>query len=92
LFLADMPRRWQGEFLHPGPWPEDFLAAFRSSFLKTSPDFEKGVMRPREIDLGPVSALADETWRVIDRWPLLGTLLVWGIYLGVLGLIFYLTR
>ncbi len=92
LFLADMPSRWQNEFLHPGPWPDDFLNAFRTTYLKTRPDFQKGVMRPREIDLGPVSAIADETWKAIDRWPLLGTTLVWSMYLGLLGAFFYLTR
>ncbi len=92
LFLADMPVRWQKEFLHPGPWPDDFLDAFRITYLKTGPDFQKGVMRPREIDLGPVSAIADETWKAIDRWPLLGTTLVWSMYLGLLGVFFYLTR
>lgn len=92
LFLSDMPRRWQKEFLHEGPWPDEFLDAFRITYLKTTPDFQKGVMRARDIDLGPVSALADETWKAIDRWPLLGTTLVWGMYLGLLGVFFYLTR
>ncbi|MCH6257110.1 hypothetical protein MLD52_11165 [Puniceicoccaceae bacterium K14] len=92
LFLSDLPTRWQSEFLHPGPWPDDFLQAIRESYLHTGPDFQKSLMRPREIDLGPVSAIADETWRAIDRWPILGTVAVWTIYLGILGTIFYLTR
>ena len=92
LFLADMPSRWQNEFLHPGPWPADFLEAMKATFLKTGPDFQKARMTPREIDLGPVSAVADETWRVIDRWPILGAIFVWGIYLGAVGLIVYLLR
>lgn len=92
LFLSDLPSRWQSEFLHPGPWPDEFLKAIRESYLHTGPDFQKSLMVPREIDLGPVSAFADETWRVIDRWPVLGTIAVWTMYLGILGLIFYLTR
>jgi len=92
LFLSNLPGRWQNEFMHPGPWPSDFLDAVRSAYLDTSPRFERSSMKPRPIDLGPVSALADETWKVIDRWPYLGTGLVWGLYLTTLGLIFYLTR
>jgi hypothetical protein len=92
LFLSNLPSRWQNEFMHPGPWPEEFLEAIRSAYLDTSPKFERSSMTPRPIDLGPVSALADETWKVIGRWPYLGTGLVWGIYLAALSFIFYMTR
>lgn len=92
LFLADMPGRWQNEFLQDGPWPKEFLDAMQRAILKTGPDFQKARMTARQIDLGPVSAIADETWRAIDRWPLLGTALVWSLYLGLLSLVFYLTR
>ncbi|MDQ8186037.1 hypothetical protein [Pelagicoccus sp. SDUM812002] len=90
LFLADMPTRWQNEFLHPGPWPEAFLEAMKATYLSTGPEFSKARMTPRDIDLGPVSAVADETWRVIDRWPILGALFVWTLYLGGVGLLVYL--
>jgi len=92
LYLADMPQRWQNEFLHPGPWPEAFLESMRTTYLNTGPGFQVARMRPREIDLGPISAIADETWRVIERWPVLGTAIVWSIYLGGIFLLFYLTR
>jgi len=92
LNLADMPQRWQNEFLHPGPWPEAFLESMRTTYLNTGPGFQVARMRPREIDLGPISAIADETWRVIERWPVLGTAIVWSIYLGGIFLLFYLTR
>ncbi|WP_309008915.1 hypothetical protein [Pelagicoccus sp. SDUM812005] len=92
LFLADMPARWQSEFLHPGPWPAEFLEAMKATYLSTGPEFSKARMTPRDIDLGPVSAVADETWRVIDRWPILGALFVWTLYLGGIGLLVYLLR
>lgn len=92
LFLTDMPRSWQREFLHAGPWPSEFLEAVKESYLHTGPGFQKSRMTPREIDLGTVSLLADETWKAIDRWPLLGTAFVWGLYLSVLAIIFYLTH
>lgn len=90
LYLADMPSRWQSEFLHPGPWPAEFLQAMKTTYLSTGPEFSNARMTPREIDLGPVSAVADETWRVIDRWPILGALFVWTLYLGGVGLLVYL--
>lgn len=90
LFLADMPSRWQSEFLHPGPWPEEFLQAMKATYLSTGPEFSKARMTPRDIDLGPVSAVADETWRVIDRWPILGALFVWTLYLAGVSLLVYL--
>lgn len=92
LFLSDMPKRWQGEFLHPGPWPDEFLQSLKSTYLRTGPEFSEARMIPRKIDLGPVSAVADETWRVIDRWPIVGALFVWTIYIGVIGLVVYLLR
>lgn len=92
LFLADMPRKWQKEFLQSGPWPSDFLEAMKATYLRTGPDFQRSRMFPREIDLGPVSAVADETWRALDRWPFLGAILIWAIYLGAIGLVIYLVR
>ncbi len=92
LFLSNLPGRWQNEFMHPGPWPAEFLDAIRSAYLDTSPEFERSSMTPRPIDLGPVSALADETWKVIGRWPYIGTGLVWGLYLAALSFVFFMTR
>lgn len=92
LFLADMPRKWQKEFLQQGPWPTDFLEAMKATYLNTGPDFQRSRMYPREIDLGPVSAVADETWRALDRWPFLGAILVWAVYLGAIGAVVYLVR
>ena len=92
LFLSDLPHRWQGEFLHPGPWPEAFLQELRDSYLHTGPAFQKSLMRPRDIDLGPVSAIADDAWRAIARWPVLGTIAVWAIYICIIGIVAYLTH
>jgi hypothetical protein len=92
LFISNLPTRWQSEFLHEGPWPEPFLQDIRDSYLRTGPVFQKSVMEPRVIDLGPVSAIADDAWRVIARWPVLGTIVVWAIYIFTLGFIGYLTH
>jgi len=92
LFLSDLPNLWQSEFLHDGPWPEPFLQDIRDSYLRTGPVFQKSIMKPRAIDLGPVSAIADDAWRVFARWPVLYTIAVWTIYICTLGLIGYLTH
>jgi hypothetical protein len=38
LLLADMPGKWQEQFLRPGPWPQEFVSAMRESFLQAGPD------------------------------------------------------
>jgi len=59
LLLADMPGKWQDQFLRPGPWPEEFVTAMRETFLRAGPDFQHGTMPPRPLDLGPVTTLAN---------------------------------
>jgi hypothetical protein len=49
-------------------------------------------MVPRPIDLGPIPEAAGETIEQIERWPILGTLLLWCAFAGTLAVIFYLTR
>jgi hypothetical protein len=51
LLLADMPGRWQDQFLRPGPWPDEF-AAMREMYLRAGPDFQLAKMTPRPLDLG----------------------------------------
>lgn len=54
LLLADMPGKWQEQFLRPGPWPEEFVCAMRESFLQAGPDFQISKMMPRPFDLVPL--------------------------------------
>jgi hypothetical protein len=49
-------------------------------------------MTPRDIDLGPISAAADETWRTFAKWPLLRGIVTWTIFIALAGTAFYLTR
>lgn len=57
LLLADMPGRWQDQFLRPAPWPEEFVQAMRTMYLRAGPDFQYATMSPRPIDLGPIATL-----------------------------------
>ncbi len=57
LLLADMPGKWQEQFLRPGPWPEQFVSAMREAYLRAGPDFQLAKMAPRPLDLGPIATL-----------------------------------
>src|ERR1700743_2057196 len=57
LLLADMPGKWQDQFLRPGPWPQEFVDAMRESFFRAGPDFQLSKMTPRPLDLGPITTL-----------------------------------
>ena len=59
LLLADMPGKWQDQFLRPGPWPVEFIEAMRESFFRAGPDFQLSKMTPRPLDLGPITTLTN---------------------------------
>ena len=87
LLIADMPGRWQEQFLRPGPWPEEFTGAMRETFLRAGPDFQISKMTPRPLDLGPMMTLAN-----FGRFPYFRMVLVWTIFALLLVGIFFLTR
>jgi len=81
LLLADMPGRWQEQFLRSGPWPEEFVSAMRESFLRAGPDFQLSKMTPRPLDLGPIATLTN-----LGRIPYVRMVLVWiGFALLLIG-------
>jgi hypothetical protein len=59
LLLADMPGKWQEQFLRPGPWPPEFVEAMRETFFRAGPDFQLSKMTPRALDLGPIGTLSN---------------------------------
>ena len=79
LLLADMPGKWQEQFLRPGPWPKEFTAAMRESYLRAGPDFQLSKMAPRPLDLGPITTLTNlgrmPYWRMISAWTLFALVL-----------------
>ena len=87
LLLADMPGKWQEQFLRPGPWPEEFTAAMRESFLRAGPDFQLSKMTPRPLDLGPLTTLTN-----FGKLPYVRMALVWGGFALLLIAIFWLTH
>ena len=87
LLLADMPGKWQEQFLRPGPWPEEFTSAMRETFLRAGPDFQISKMTPRPLDLGPITTLTN-----LGRFPYFRMALIWTIFALLLVGIFMLTR
>ena len=72
LLLADMPGKWQDQFLQPGPWPEEFVNGMRETYLRAGPDFQLSQMAPRPLDLGPIATLTD-----LSRLPYVKWVLIW---------------
>lgn len=87
LLLADMPGRWQDQFLRPGPWPDEFVKAMRDSYLRAGPDFQIIKMTPRPLDLGPISVLTH--W---SRLPYVKMAVSWILFGLLLVLFFYFTH
>lgn len=87
LLLADMPGKWQDQFLRPGPWPEEFVAAMREAYLRAGPDFQRSQMAPRPLDLGPIKTLT-----AIGRLPHARMAAIWAIYVVFLVMLFLFTH
>jgi hypothetical protein len=87
LLLADMPGKWQDQFLRPGPWPKDFVEAMRESFFRAGPDFQLSKMAPRPLDLGPITTLTN-----FGRLPYVRIALVWIGFALLLISVFWLTH
>jgi hypothetical protein len=87
LLLADMPGKWQEQFLRPGPWPEEFTSAMREAFLRAGPDFQISKMTPRPLDLGPITTLTN-----LGKFPYFRMALIWTLFALLLILIFIITH
>lgn len=87
LLLADMPGKWQDQFLRPGPWPPEFVSAMQEAYLRAGPDFQLTQMAPRPLDLGPITTLTN-----LGNLPVKKMILVWSGFLLLLAAIFWLTR
>lgn len=87
LLLADMPGRWQDQFLRPGPWPEEFVKAMRDAYLRAGPDFQLSKMAPRPLDLGPITTLSN-----LGKLPYARMTLAWSGFALLLIGFFWLTH
>jgi hypothetical protein len=87
LLLADMPGKWQEQFLRPGPWPEAFVKAMRDAYLRAGPDFQLSKMAPRPLDLGPIATLNQ-----LSQWSYGKMVFIWFAFALLLVVIFVLTH
>lgn len=87
LLLADMPGKWQEQFLRPGPWPEEFVSAMRETFLRAGPDFQVSQMTPRPLDLGPITTLTN-----LGRLPYFKMIFVWTLFILLFVAVFIITH
>jgi hypothetical protein len=87
LLLADMPGKWQEQFLRPGPWPEEFTSAMRETFLRAGPDFQLSKMTPRPLDLGPITTLQN-----LGKMPYFRMTVAWTGFALLLIAFFWLTH
>jgi hypothetical protein len=87
LLLADMPGRWQDQFLRPGPWPDQFVKDMREMYLRAGPDFQLSKMAPRQLDLGPITVLTKFT-----RLPYVKMATIWFLFALLLVALFLLTH
>ncbi len=87
LLLADMPGKWQEQFLRPGPWPEEFVTAMRENFQLAGPDFQISKMAPRPFDLGPIATLTN-----LGKIPYFRMIFIWTAFALLLVVIFLLTH
>jgi hypothetical protein len=87
LLLADMPGKWQDQFLRPPPWPEEFVSAMRETYLRAGPNFQLSKMTARPFDLGPITTLTN-----LGRVPYLKMSLAWILFVLLLVAIFYFTH
>lgn len=85
LLLADMPHKWQDQFLRPGPWPEEFVKSMREMYLRAGPDFQLSKMVPRSLDLGPITTITNLT-----RLPYVKMAAVWIFFALALAALFIL--
>jgi hypothetical protein len=87
MLLADMPGKWQDQFLRPPPWPDDFVQSMRDAYLRAGPDFQLSKMAPRPLDLGPITTLTN-----LGRIPYLKMSLAWTLFVLLLVAVFVLTH
>jgi len=90
LLLAGMPDRWQGVFLTPAPWPDEFVAAMRSSYLAAGPRFAELTMVPKPLELNAIGSGAAQWWETMDRRPIVRRMFLAAVLALLLGAIWFI--
>ncbi|MDR2982942.1 MAG: hypothetical protein LBV12_11935 [Puniceicoccales bacterium] len=92
FMLADGPSRSPEYLLRDDDVPEQLSQSIRKHSLQASPDMAVSAMVPRPIDLGLIPDVAEFTWDLIDRRPLLRMFVLWAIFLLMMLGLFFIIR
>jgi hypothetical protein len=90
LLLAGMPDRWQGVFLTPEPWPDEFVAAMRSSYLAAGPQFAELTMVPKPLELNVIGSGAAQWWETMDRRPIVRRMFAFSLVIALIAAIWFI--
>jgi len=90
LLLAGMPDRWQGVFLTPEPWPDEFVAAMRSSYLAAGPQFAELTMVPKPLELNVIGNGAAQWWETMDRRPIVRRMFAFSLVIALIAAIWFI--
>jgi hypothetical protein len=90
--LSGGPARWPNFFLDKNNLSEDMMEAMRSAVRTSGPGMQVSKMTPRDIDLGIVSEVAEDTFDTLGRHPILRYTILISIVGGVLGYLYLLLR
>ena len=90
--LCDGPDRWPHFFLDRGNLPPDMTEAMRSAVRTSGPRLQISKMTPRDIDLGRITEVAEDTFGTLGRNTLARYALLVLLVGGVLGYFFWLLR
>lgn len=90
MLLVGLPSCRPG--LCHGALPPGLRPALERVRLQAAPDVHQTAMTPQPLDLGPLSEVADETWRTFDTWPVLRGVAVWTLFLLLLATVLFTVR
>jgi hypothetical protein len=88
LLLAGMPGKWQGVFLTPPPWPPEFVASMRKSYLAAGPQFAELTMIPAPLELNALGSGAAQWQNTMNRRPILRKLFILSVFAAIAGIIY----
>lgn len=69
FLMSDGPGRWPDFFLKRESLPPDLVAAMRQRIEQSGPDLAYSSMVPRDIDLGFIPDIADDTFEMFEKYP-----------------------
>lgn len=90
MLLAGLPACPSG--LCHSVLPAGLPEALARVSLEPTPDLRPTAMAPQTLDLGPISEVADETWRTFDKWPVLRGVAVWTLFFLLLAAALVMVR